>query len=162
MSVEMTNCGEIGWLSDKRGYRYTKIDPITQKKWPDMPDWIKLLATKAAEYCDFHGFYPNACLINKYTLGTRLSLHIDNDEGDIESPIISFNLGLPAIFRWGGLSPKDAIKNLLINHGDVLMWGGVDRLRYHGISKICNGSVGNGINERFVMTFRHAKIWHYN
>jgi len=92
----------------------------------------------------------------------RLGVHIDNDEGDIENPIVSFSLGLSAIFCWGWIKSKDPITRLLIHHGDVLVWGGEDRLRYHGINKICGGSLESGLSERFVMTFRHTKIRHHN
>jgi len=160
MSVEMTNCGEIGWLSDTRGYRYTAIDPLTQKRWPAMPDWIQALANESALMADFKQFHPNVCLINKYAPGTRLGMHIDNDEGDVQSPIVAFSLGLPALFRWGGGSPKDVTEDFLLSHGDVLVWGGEDRLRYHGIQKVYEADLHQPhVNERLVMTFRYSRLW---
>jgi len=159
MSVEMTNCGEFGWLTDKRGYRYTQNDPLTGQPWPKMPDWLHELATNAAAQVGFAGFSPNACLINKYVAGTRLGMHVDNDEADTQSPIVSFSLGVPAIFRWGGLSPRDATADYVINHGDVLVWGGPDRLCYHGITKVYDADLASGMHERLVLTFRHSNHW---
>jgi len=159
MSAEMTNCGQVGWLSDARGYRYTQIDPLTGKNWPQMTDWVASLATQAASQVGFNGFQPNVCLINKYIPGTRLRSHIDKDEGDITNPIVSFSFGLSAVFRWGGLRATDPTVDLLIKHGDILIWGGADRLRYHAIAKIHDDGLETGMHERLVMTFRHTKIW---
>jgi len=111
MSVEMTNCGEVGWLTDRRGYRYTQIDPLTGQPWPEMADWLRKLATNAAAQVGFPHFHPNACLINKYVSGTKLGMHIDNDEADIESPIVSFSFGVPAVFRWGDSTSREPTTN---------------------------------------------------
>jgi len=167
MSVEMTNCGEVGWLTDRRGYRYTQLDPLTGQPWPEMPDWLQTLATGAAAragslaagHGSFANFRPNACLINKYVSGTRLGMHVDNDEADTQSPIVSFSFGVPAVFRWGGLSPRDTTTDYIINHGDVLVWGGTDRLRYHGITKVYDADLASGMHERLVLTFRHTNQW---
>jgi len=162
MSVAMTNCGEIGWLSDRRGYRYTKIDPLSGKNWLRMADWLKDLAATAAEHVGFPAFNPNVCLINKYTPGTRLGQHIDKDEGDWMSPIVAFSFGLPALFRWGGLQPRDPADDFLVKHGDILVWGGEDRLRYHGIAKIYADGAETDLHERYVMTFRHSRLWQFD
>jgi|GEM_PF-1526834 len=111
MSVEMTNCGEVGWLTDRRGYRYTQIDPLTGQPWPKMAEWLRKLATKAAAQVGFPDFCPNACLINKYVSGTRLGMHVDNDEADTQNPIVSFSFGVPAVFRWGGLTSREPTTN---------------------------------------------------
>jgi len=123
MSVEMTNCGEVGWLTDPRDYRYTQLDPLTGQPWPEIPDWLRAFASNAATQVGFANFRYNTCLINKYVAGTRLGMHTDNDEADIESPIVSFSFDVPAVFRWGGLSTKDATTDHVINQGDVLVWG---------------------------------------
>jgi len=159
MSVEMTNCGEVGWLTDRRGYRYTQLDPLTGQPWPKMAEWLRDLATNAAAQVGFPDFCPNACLINNYVSGTKLGMHVDNDEADTQSPIVSFSFGVPAVFRWGGLSPKDSTTDYAINHGDVLVWGGADRLRYHGITKIYDADLVSGMHERIVLTFRHTNRW---
>jgi len=158
MSVEMTNCGEVGWLSDTRGYRYTEVDPLTQRPWPLMETWVRSLAIEYACMAGFSRFRPNVCLINRYAPGTRLGMHIDNDEGDSYSPIVAFSLGVPAIFRWGGLSMKAPTCDYLLNHGDVLVWGGEDRLRYHGITKVYDPDLQTGMHERLVMTFRYTML----
>jgi len=160
ISIEMTNCGEIGWLSDTRGYRYTEIDPLTQKRWPMMPHWVRALAVESAQMAGFNSFHPNACLINKYAPGKRLGMHVDNDEGDSQHPIVAFNFGLPALFRWGGVEMKSPTRDLLLSHGDVLVWGGEDRLRYHGIHKVYEADLQTCMDERLVMTFRYSKLWY--
>jgi len=160
MSVAMTNCGEIGWIADKQGYRYSSIDPLTQKPWPPMADWLSALASKAAAQVGFAGFSANVCLINQYQAGARLGIHVDKDEGDSEQPIVAFSLGAPAVFRWGGLKSTDPIESILLKHGDILVWGGEDRFRYHGISKVYCPDIESGMQERFVMTFRYSKHWH--
>jgi len=162
MSVEMTNCGTLGWLSDTRGYRYTEIDPLTRKHWPPMSPWVQALATQFALRAGFAQFHPNACLINKYIPGMRLGMHRDNDEGDTGQPIVAFSFGLPALFRWGGVSAKDPTKDILISQGDVLVWGREDRLRYHGIHKVYDEGLQTSMNERLVMTFRYSRLSQHN
>lgn len=133
MSVAMTNCGTLGWSSDRRGYRYTRDDPDSGQPWPAMPDAFKRLAHDAAAACGFDGFAPDACLVNRYTPGTRLTLHQDKDELDHRAPIVSVSLGLPCTFQFGGDTRGGTPARLALEHGDVVVWGGVDRLRYHGV-----------------------------
>lgn len=133
MSVALTNCGRFGWTSDESGYRYSQIDPLTGKAWPNMPDLFMKLASEAATTAGFSHFQPDACLINRYLPGSRLSLHQDKDERDFSAPIVSVSLGMPAVFLLGGLKRTDKTRRIPLLHGDVVVWGGPDRLRYHGI-----------------------------
>lgn len=157
MSVAMTNCGSKGWISDETGYRYSSIDPLTKHPWPSMPDPFFNLATQAAIIAGFHGFIPDACLINDYELGASLGLHRDQDEQDFSHPIVSVSLGLSAFFRLGGLRRKDPTQIIELHHGDVLVWGGPARLYYHGIRKLnikpLNGHPLTG-RHRYNLTFR--------
>lgn len=136
MSVALTNCGALGWTSDRRGYRYTSIDPTTERPWPGMPKEFLHLANSAANEAGFCNFLPDACLINQYVPGTKLSLHQDKDELDFDAPIVSVSLGIPAIFQFGGFERSDPKIKVPLFHGDVVVWGGVDRLRYHGVLPI--------------------------
>lgn len=133
MSVGMTNCGSLGWVTDRTGYRYDAIDPESGKHWPPMPDCFLELAKSAAEEAGFPGFLPDACLINRYETGARLSLHQDKDERDFGQPIVSVSLGVPAIFVFGGMKRADKPLRVPVTHGDVVVWGGTARLRYHGV-----------------------------
>lgn len=156
MSVAMMNCGALGWVSDRTGYRYTGVDPQSGLGWPPMPDSLAKLARAAAAHAGFPGFAPEACLINRYEAGTRLSLHQDRDERDWGAPIVSVSLGLPAVFLLGGTSRTDKPHHLTLTHGDVLVWGGPDRLRYHGVQPLqagCHPVLGA---QRLNLTFRKA------
>lgn len=133
MSVANTNCGALGWVSDRRGYRYSAIDPESGQPWPAMPTAFAELALAAAAAAGFDGFAPDACLVNHYRPGTRLSLHQDRDERDHAAPIVSVSLGMPAVFLFGGLARADKAARVPLQHGDVVVWGGVDRLRFHGV-----------------------------
>ncbi|MGA3945740.1 DNA oxidative demethylase AlkB [Ralstonia nicotianae] len=133
MSVALTNCGALGWTSDRRGYRYAARDPQTGQPWPPLPDYFLRLARNAAAAAGFPGFTPDACLINRYVPGARLSLHQDKDEQDYGAPIVSVSLGMPAMFLWGGHRRTDKTLRVPLFHGDVVVWGGPDRLRYHGV-----------------------------
>ncbi|MCD9229847.1 DNA oxidative demethylase AlkB [Ralstonia pseudosolanacearum] len=133
MSVALTNCGALGWTSDRRGYRYAARDPQTGQPWPPLPDCFLRLARDAATAAGFPGFTPDACLINRYVPGARLSLHQDKDEQDYGAPIVSVSLGMPAMFLWGGHRRTDKTLRVPLFHGDVVVWGGPDRLRYHGV-----------------------------
>ena len=133
MSVAMSNCGDLGWTSDRRGYRYSAIDPLSGLPWPAMPLVLRQLARDAAAAAGFDGFQPDACLVNRYLPGTRLSLHQDRDEHDFGQPIVSVSLGLPAVFLFGGATRDERPARVLLEHGDVVVWGGEDRLRFHGV-----------------------------
>ena len=133
MSVAMTNCGELGWVSDETGYRYEACDPISGRSWPAMPAVIVELTRAAAAQAGFERFAPNACLVNRYEPGARLSLHQDKDEQDFTAPIVSVSLGVPATFLFGGLRRMDPTMRVPLTHGDVVVWGGPARLRYHGV-----------------------------
>lgn len=156
MSVAMTNCGELGWVSDLRGYRYTTLDPLTDLPWPEMPQAFLSLAARAAAEAGFHDFVPDACLINRYAPGTRLSLHQDKNERDMRQPIVSVSLGVPAVFLFGGLKRPDKASRILLTHGDVVVWGGPDRLRYHGVLALKENHHPRLGNHRINLTFRKA------
>jgi len=156
MSVATTNCGRLGWVSDRSGYRYSPTDPATGGPWPAMPPVFSRLAQDAAGAAGFEAFEPDACLVNRYQPGTRLSLHQDRDERDLGAPIVSVSLGMPAVFQFGGLARGDKVERVPLAHGDVVVWGGVDRLRFHGVLPLKDrphpllGSV------RLNLTFRKA------
>ena len=133
MSVAMTNAGPLGWVSDRRGYRYDPIDPDSGRPWPPMPAVFLQLADAAAAHVGFTGFVPDACLLNRYEAGARLSLHQDRDERDLGQPIVSVSLGIPAVFLFGGLQRADRPQRVPLAHGNVVVWGGPARLRYHGV-----------------------------
>lgn len=156
MSVAMTNCGTVGWVSDRTGYRYDPIDPTTGHRWPAMPQVFTDVATEAANAAGFSRFYSDACLINRYAPGTRLSLHQDRDERDLELPIVSVSLGLPAIFLWGGQKRADKVRRVPLFHGDVVVWGGPDRLTFHGVHALAEGAHPLTGGCRLNLTFRRA------
>ena len=156
MSVAMSNCGPLGWTSDRKGYRYGEIDPQTGDPWPALPASFSDLATRAASAAGFHDFLPDACLINRYQEGAKLSLHQDKDERDFGQPIVSVSLGLPATFLFGGLERAGKTIRLPLIHGDVVVWGGPARLRYHGVSPLKQGSHPLIGEARINLTFRKA------
>jgi len=156
MSVAMTNCGQAGWITDRTGYRYDAIDPQSARPWPAMPPLFAKLAAEAAEVAGFDGFRPDACLINRYTPEARLSLHQDRDERDFSQPIVSVSLGLPGIFLWGGKKRTDRPKRVPMQNGDVIVWGGPDRLNFHGIHSVVEGEHPLTGGYRFNLTFRRA------
>ena len=139
MSVAMTNCGGFGWVTDRSGYRYDAVDPESGKPWPAMPPIFRAMAEQAADHAGFTGFAPDACLINRYEPGARMSLHQDRDEQNFGQPIVSVSLGLPAIFLFGGLKRSDRPQRYRLTHGDVVVWGGPSRLFFHGIAPIADG-----------------------
>jgi DNA oxidative demethylase len=139
MSVAMTNCGALGWVSDATGYRYQGTDPQSGEPWPAMPEAFAQLASRAAVSAGFENFSPDACLINRYEPGARLSLHQDRDERDYGAPIVSVSLGLPAVFLFGGTARGDKTQRVPLVHGDVVVWGGPARLRYHGVLALRDG-----------------------
>ena len=156
MSVAMTNCGSAGWVSDRAGYRYDACDPESGKPWPAMPAVFADLAARAADRAGFAGFAPDVCLINQYAPGARLSLHQDKDEKDFDAPIVSVSLGLPAVFLFGGSRRSDTPRRLRLVHGDVVVWGGPSRLRYHGILPLEDGDHPLTGRFRINLTFRKA------
>jgi alkylated DNA repair protein (DNA oxidative demethylase) len=156
MSVAMSNCGPLGWVSDARGYRYAAQDPVTGAAWPAMPPEFLSLAQRAAAEAGFAGFQPDACLMNGYQPGTRLSLHQDRDERDKGHPIVSVSLGLPAVFQFGGARRTDRPARVPLQHGDVVVWGGPSRLNYHGVLPLADGEHALTGARRFNLTFRRA------
>lgn len=156
MSVALTNCGALGWTSDRRGYRYSAVDPEHGRNWPAMPEVFLQLAQAAAAQAGFDGFTPDACLINRYQPGTKLSLHQDKDEQDYSAPIVSVSLGIPAIFLFGGQQRSDKALRVPLFHGDVVVWGGADRLRYHGVLALKEAEHPLLGRQRINLTFRKA------
>jgi DNA oxidative demethylase len=138
MSVAMSNCGACGWVTDARGYRYDCVDPLTAAGWPAMPASFEKLATCAAGAAGFRDFVPDACLISRYEPGARLSLHQDRDECDLDAPIVSISLGLPAVFLFGGPLRAEPLRRVPLAHGDVVVWGGPSRLRFHGVMPLAD------------------------
>ncbi|MBX9845422.1 MAG: DNA oxidative demethylase AlkB [Xanthobacteraceae bacterium] len=156
MSVAMTNCGAAGWVTDRTGYRYDRIDPETGQPWPPMPDCFRELAVTAATDAGYSDFRPDACLINRYEPGARLSLHQDKNERDHAHPIVSVSLGLPATFQFGGLKRNDPVRRFALRHGDVAVWGGPSRLFYHGVPVLKDGHHERLGRMRINLTFRRA------
>ena len=156
MSVAMTNCGQYGWVSDRTGYRYDALDPVSGAPWPAMPAAFASLATRAAAQAGFAGFAPDSCLVNRYEPGTRLTLHQDKNERDFSAPIVSVSLGIPAVFLFGGAKRSDRQKRVALEHGDVVVWGGPARLRYHGVLPLADNRHPLTGRQRFNLTFRTA------
>jgi alkylated DNA repair protein (DNA oxidative demethylase) len=156
MSAAMTSCGEVGWVTDRTGYRYAPADPATGRPWPPMPEHFRELAAGAAEAGGFSGFAPDACLINRYRPGARLSLHRDEDERDLTQPIVSVSLGLGALFLWGGNRRAERPRRIALESGDVVVWGGPARLVYHGVAPLADGDDPLTGNCRINLTFRKA------
>lgn len=156
MSVAMTNCGALGWVTDRTGYRYDAIDPESGKPWPRMPASFLKLAINAAAQASFPGFVPDACLVNRYLHGARLSLHQDRNERDFSAPIVSVSLGLPAVFLFGGLERGEKPNRVPLEHGDVVVWGGPARMRYHGVLPLNEGHHPLLGHQRVNLTFRKA------
>src|SRR6202008_3987232 len=157
MSVAMTNCGELGWVSDRRGYRYDPVDPGSGEPWPALPASFRALALEAAARAGYPGFAPEACLVNRYEPGARLSMHQDRDEKDLRAPIVSVSLGLPAVVLWGGAERGDAARNLPLHHGDVVVWGGPSRLRFHGVQALKDGAHPFAGGPRVTLPFRKVR-----
>lgn len=156
MSVAMTNCGDAGWVTDETGYRYDGIDPNSSKPWPAMPPVFRTLAEMAADEGGFAGFSPDACLINRYVPGARMSLHQDRNENDFGAPIVSVSLGLPATFLFGGPKRADKPQRYRLEHGDVVVWGGPSRLFFHGVAPLAEGEHAVMGPQRINLTFRKA------
>jgi len=156
MSIAMTNCGALGWVTDRKGYRYTTTDPTTDRPWPPLPAVFRDLATRAAAAAGFAGFEPDACLVNRYEPGTRLSMHQDRNERDFSAPIVSVSLGLPAVFLFGGARRQDRPRRARLESGDVVVWGGPTRLAFHGVAPLPDGEHPLTGRRRFNLTFRKA------
>jgi len=156
MSVAMTNCGEVGWVTDRRGYRYDRLDPQTGRPWPVLPRSIAGLAARAAADAGLGPFRPDVCLINRYEPGARMSLHQDRDERDFSWPIVSVSLGLDATFLFGGSKRSDKPQRLPLTHGDVLVWGGAHRLAFHGVAPVAEGCHPTVGRMRLNLTMRKA------
>jgi DNA oxidative demethylase len=156
MSVATTSCGDLGWVSDRRGYRYVARDPVSGEPWPAMPVRFRTLAQEAATAAGHPGFDPDSCLVNRYAPGTRLSLHQDRDERDLQAPIVSVSLGLGAVFLWGGFARTERAERVPLQHGDVVVWGGPDRLRFHGVLPVREGAHAQWGDARVNLTFRRA------
>ena len=156
MSVALTCCGEVGWTSERSGYRYAAIDPLTGEPWPSLPSSLLELAANAARKAGFADFEPDCCLINRYEPGAKLTLHQDRDELDLGAPIVSVSLGLPARFLFGGLRRNERVQRLPLLHGDVVVWGGPARLAYHGVAPIADGEHPLTGRCRINITFRKA------
>jgi alkylated DNA repair protein (DNA oxidative demethylase) len=156
MSVAMTNCGSAGWVTDRNGYRYQANDPESGKPWPAMPPVFLDLAMRAAAAGGFEGFVPDACLINRYEPGAKLSLHQDKDESAFDAPIVSVSLGLPATFLFGGLKRTDPQRRVPLKHGDIVVWGGPSRLAYHGVLPLKDGEHPTLGRQRLNLTLRKA------
>lgn len=157
MSVALTNCGTLGWTSDRRGYRYTAQDPETGNTWPALPAPFLALARQAADAAGFPDFTPDACLINRYQTGARMGLHQDRNEQDFSAPIVSVSLGIPATFLFGGVQRSDRAQRVPLQHGDVAVWGGTDRLRFHGVAPLRAATHPLLGDVRINLTFRRAR-----
>ncbi len=156
MSVQTTSCGQLGWVSDSKGYRYARLNPQTGQPWPAMPESLLNLAQHAATSAGFADFLPDSCLINQYQIGARMGLHRDKDEQDFTQPIVSVSLGLPAIFLFGGAKRIDKTAKIRLQHGDVVVWGGASRLYFHGVQAIKAGLHPLLRQRRINLTFRKA------
>lgn len=156
MSVALSSCGQFGWTTDRSGYRYTRDDPQTGQPWPMIPEVFFQLAQAAAQAAGFADFSPDSCLINRYIPGAKMSLHQDKDEHSYDAPIVSVSLGLPAMFLFGGFARSDKNQRVPLFHGDIVVWGGVDRLRYHGVLPIKDGHHPKLGEQRINFTFRTA------
>jgi alkylated DNA repair protein (DNA oxidative demethylase) len=156
MSVAMTNCGSAGWITDRSGYRYGPLDPLTGQPWPELPEVLTAVATQSAARAGFARFVPDACLINQYEPDSRMSLHQDKNEIDYAAPIVSVSLGLPAVFLFGGERRADKTQRVPLAHGDVVVWGGPARLRFHGVLPLKDGEHPLLGRRRINLTFRKA------
>ena len=156
MSVAMSNCGALGWVTDSRGYRYQAHDPLSGQPWPAMPALFLQLAAQAAAAAGYADFVPDACLINRYLPGARMALHQDRNERDMAQPIVSLSLGVSATFLFGGATRSDKAMRLRLHSGDVVVWGGPARLRFHGVDTLPQGRHALSGDARFNLTLRKA------
>lgn len=157
MSVAMTNCGACGWVTDANGYRYTTHDPNSGAPWPALPGTFRQVAQEAAAVAGYRAFAPDACLVNRYEPGARMTLHQDRNERDFAQPIVSLSLGLPAVFLFGGLQRRAAVRRVPLSHGDVVVWGGPSRLHFHGVLPLRDGVHPATGRVRYNLTLRVAR-----
>ena len=158
MSVATSSYGSYGWVSDaQKGYRYASSNIETGQPWPPIPAHWLALATALAEKAGFNGFHPDSALINRYAVGARMGLHQDRDEATLAWPIVSLSLGLPARFMFGGKQRQAPVKDFTLLHGDVVVWGGADRLRFHGIRPLKAGHHSLTGPYRYNITFRRVQ-----
>jgi alkylated DNA repair protein (DNA oxidative demethylase) len=157
MSVAMTNAGSVGWVSDARGYRYAPVDPLTGQPWPAMPGLFMRIAAAAAAEAGFASFVPDACLINRYVTGSRLTLHQDRNEKRDSEPIVSVSLGVPAMFQFGGQGRGVPPLKIPLVNGDVVVWGGPSRMNYHGVLPLKASHHPLTGMDRLNLTFRSAR-----
>jgi DNA oxidative demethylase len=156
MSAAMTNCGSLGWVTEESGYRYDAVDPLSGGYWPALPNAFVRIAQSAAAQAGFAGFMPDACLVNRYEPGAKMSLHQDRNERSYDAPIVSVSLGLPAVFLFGGAKRADRARRVPLAHGDVVVWGGPARLRYHGVLPLKEGRHPLTGGCRYNLTLRKA------
>jgi DNA oxidative demethylase len=157
MSMASTNCGHYGWITDRKGYRYAEHDPTTGKLWPKMPAVFARMASQAAAAAGFGEFEPDACLINRYLPGSRLSLHQDKDERDFSAPIVTVSLGMAGTFLFGGDERQSKTARIPVTHGDVVVFGGADRLNYHGVLPLKDAPHPLLGSVRISLTFRKSQ-----
>lgn len=157
MSVTTTGCGTWGWCASRAGYGYSRVDPQSGRPWPAMPAAFAELAERAASLAGWPGFSPDACLLNRYAPGARMGLHQDRDERDLQAPIVSVSLGLPATFVFGGAARTDPTVKVPLEHGDVVVFGGRARLCCHGVLPVRAGHHPRLGPWRVNLTFRRAR-----
>lgn len=136
MSVRMSNCGPLGWITDETGYRYEPAHPVTGRLWPPMPEMLTTIWNELGGY----RYPPQACLINFYVAAAKMGLHQDRDEQDFDAPVVSLSLGDSCLFRIGGTKRNDATHSLRLSSGDALVLAGKDRLAFHGVDRIYPGT----------------------
>lgn len=135
-SVRMSNCGPLGWVADKQGYRYQPTHPETGQPWPEIPPFLLAIWDAVADHADG----PQACLVNHYGPDARMGLHVDADEQDFSAPVVSVSLGDTCVFRHGGVARKDPTRSFRLSSGDVLVLGGPARMIHHGVDRILPGT----------------------
>lgn len=136
MSVRMSNCGPLGWITDEAGYRYEPNHPVTGRPWPPIPEMLIAMWNELGGY----RFAPQACLINFYGAAAKMGLHQDRDEEDFDAPVVSLSLGDSCLFRIGGRKRSDPSRSLRLSSGDALVLAGADRLAFHGVDRIYPGT----------------------
>ncbi|MBB3116021.1 DNA oxidative demethylase AlkB [Corynebacterium bovis] len=157
MSVAMTSCGDHGWVTDRSGYRYSPVDPTTGRPWPPMPPEFRALAADFAGRAGFPGFEPDSCLVNRYARDAKMGLHQDRDEESGRWPIVSVSVGLTGRFAFGGHARTDPVRRVDLHSGDVVVWGGVDRFRFHGIDRATGPTDPVFGDHRYNLTLRRSR-----